>query len=96
MRDITEPLQKGGKHAQLFLPVSFLTLGETLIEGLGEKEMGSVAKLNLRIRLCATPFHISGQEQFIQLTLGKSLSVPIMGVAMSFLGLVYYRKLGMG
>lgn len=92
MRDITEPLQKGGKHAQLFLPVSFLTLGETLIEGLGEKEMGSVAKLNLRIR----PFHISGQEQFIQLTLGKSLSVPIMGVAMSFLGLAYYRKLGMG
>lgn len=70
--------RKGG-HARLSLPVSFLTLGETLIERLGEEEMGSGAKLNLRICLCATPFHISVQEQFIQLTLGKSLSTANHG-----------------
>lgn len=68
------------KHAQIFLPVSFLTLKMILVDvGLGDKEMGLVAKLNLSLHLCAIPFHNSLWKQLVPLTPGKSLSAANQG-----------------
>lgn len=87
---------KKKKHAQIFLPVWFFTLKMILVEvGLGDKEMGLVAKLNLSLYLRAIPFHNSVWKQLYHSLLGRACQLPIKDVAVSFLGPCCWKKLSM-